>query len=119
MADANHTYDETLSTTLSKVRFRLQDVRAPWIFTDAEINYVIGDTTSTSAALVVLARTGLVRATNRARTYSNEQGSEDLVSRVALFQELIREFEKENADSLPRVTFTHLGSTPSDLDYNT
>lgn len=118
MADAAHTYDETLSTNLARVRFRLQDTRHPWAFTDAEINHILGSATNVAHAVVQLARIGLVNATRQARTYSNEQGSEDLVSRVALYQSLIRELEKESTSTLPRISWVELGDTPSHLTYN-
>lgn len=117
MSDEFHTYDETLSTALSKVRFNVQDVRAPWIWTDAEVNYAISSSSTTAGATVFLCRRGLVKATNRAMSFSNEQGSVDYVSRVPLFQALIREFEKEDTASLPKAKFVYLGGTPSDLDY--
>ncbi len=117
MADPTYTYDETLGTDLAKVRFRLQDTRAPWAFTDAEINHILAGASNNAHAVVQLARIGLVSATRQARSYSNEQGSEDLVSRVALYQSLIRELEKESTQTLPRVSFVKLGDTPSHLTY--
>mgnify|MGYP006928205827 CR=1 FL=1 len=117
MADPTFTYDETVSTDLAKVRLRIMDTNpSTAMFTDGEVTYALTLGTVTVAALW-LARRYLADAARQARSYSNEQGSEDLGSRVAHLQTLIRELELEDTATLPQIKFTHLGSTPSDLDY--
>lgn len=117
-----YTYTDGSTSSLNRARRALNDVRAPWAFSDETIGDWIAERGTWQGAVAEGYRALAGKVAREAQDFSNRDGSVNQTANHALLMAQADAWDKraaaaastDSATTIPRAVIRKLGSAPSD-----